>query len=141
MIIIPLLSGLTSLLYSFITMRQNKKMDGDKPQAGGGMMKAMMLFMPIMSFWFAFSFPMGVSLYWLFSNILMIVQQLVMNKVFDPVKEAEKMKKKLEEEKEKKRQERMAARQNVKKLSDTGFQGALKKAVNTRSGRRRRRRR
>ena len=132
MIIIPLLSGLTSLLYSFITMRQNKKMDGDKPQAGGGMMKAMMLFMPIMSFWFAFSFPMGVSLYWLFSNILMIVQQLVMNKVFDPVKEAEKMKKKLEEEKEKKRQERMAARQNVKKLSDTGFQGALKKAVNTR---------
>lgn len=131
-LIIPILSGLTSLLFSLLSMRQNKKMDGDKPQAGGGMMKAMMLFMPIMSFWFAFSFPMGVSLYWLFSNVLMIVQQLVMNKIFDPEKEAEKMRQKLEEEKEKKRLERLEARKNVKKLSDTGFQGALKKAVSTR---------
>ena len=39
---------------------------------------------------------------------------------------------KLEEEKEKKRLERLEARKNVKKLSDTGFQGALKKAVSTR---------
>lgn len=132
MLIIPLLSGLTSLFYSILTMRQNKKMDGDKPQAGGGMMKGMMLLMPVLSFWFAFSFPLGVSLYWLFSNVLMIVQQLVMNKVFDPEKEAEKLRQKMEEEKEKKRQERLAARQNVKKLSDTGFQGALKKAVNSR---------
>ena len=50
--------------------------------------KSMSLFMPIMSLSIAIIAPLGLALYWLINNILMIAERLVLNKFFD--KEEEK---------------------------------------------------
>ena len=41
----------------------------------------MMLFMPFISAWFAFTLPAAVGLYWAVSNILQLVQQFVLMKI------------------------------------------------------------
>ena len=42
--------------------------------------KMMSWMMPIMSISIAFVAPLGLALYWLMSNILMIVERLILNK-------------------------------------------------------------
>ena len=43
--------------------------------------KMMSWMMPIMSISIAFIAPLGLALYWLMSNILMIIERLVLNKL------------------------------------------------------------
>ena len=43
--------------------------------------KMMSWMMPIMSISIAFVAPLGLALYWLISNILMIIERLILNKV------------------------------------------------------------
>ena len=43
--------------------------------------KMMSWMMPIMSISIAFIAPLGLALYWLISNILMIAERLILNKV------------------------------------------------------------
>lgn len=81
--IIPILSGLSSYLTSIISQKlqptpatQNK---GSEDNANP--MKSMMVFMPLISAWFAFTLPAAIGLYWVTSNILQIVQQLVLVKI------------------------------------------------------------
>lgn len=50
--------------------------------------KSMSLFMPIMSLSIAIIAPLGLALYWLMNNILMIAERLILNKLLD--KEEEK---------------------------------------------------
>lgn len=76
-IIIPILSVLTMVLSQVITM----SMSGQQMQ---GSMKIMMWAMPVMFAFFAFTVPVGFSLYYTVSNILMFVQSLVLKKMFNP---------------------------------------------------------
>ena len=39
----------------------------------------MMLMMPLMSLWFGFMLPVGLSFYWICNNVLAIVQEFFMN--------------------------------------------------------------
>lgn len=96
-IIIPLLSGVTSLLMSIQTMQNQKKsgmLTADQP--GGSMMKNMMYFMPILSTWIAFTFPIGIGLYWLVGNLCMILTNAIVYRIYTP----EKMKLIVEAEKQ-----------------------------------------
>ena len=52
------------------------------------MNKNMQLMMPIMSVMIAIAVPLGLALYWLTNNILMIVEKLVLNKVYKDKEEA-----------------------------------------------------
>ena len=45
--------------------------------------KMMSWMMPIMSISIAFIAPLGLALYWLISNILMILERLILNKILD----------------------------------------------------------
>ena len=49
--------------------------------------KSMSLFMPIMSLSIAIIAPLGLALYWLINNILMIAERLILNKFFDKEEE------------------------------------------------------
>ena len=78
--IIPILSGLSSFLASKISQNLQptpSSQNGDDANP----MKSMMLFMPLISAWFAFTLPAAIGLYWVTSNILQTVQQLVLVKV------------------------------------------------------------
>ncbi len=61
---------------------------GEK-KAGGGetanqMTKTMTYFMPLMTLFFTFSLPNGISVYWIAGNVVQLVQQFVMNKFLVP---------------------------------------------------------
>lgn len=85
LILIPVLSFVTQIISTVISMKVQEK-NGQKMQ---GMMKWTMLLMPLMSLWFAFTLPAGVGLYWTVSNVLLIVQTIVLAKLYPPEKVAQ----------------------------------------------------
>ena len=66
-------------------------------------MKAVNLMMPLMSLWFTFMVPAGVGLYWTMSNVMSVLQSLIMNHFWNPKEIAEKLKKEEEERRERER--------------------------------------
>ena len=83
LIIIPILSGISSFAVSWFTTKLSQQSNPAMKQTGG-MMKGMMIIMPLMSFFIAFSVPAGVGLYWILSNIIMGVQSFALNKYYNP---------------------------------------------------------
>ncbi len=102
LLLVPILSGLTSFLSGYVSM----KMSGTAQSQGAGMMKGMIYMMPLMSIWITFSVPIGVGLYWILSNILAVLQSILMNKLYSPAKYKAEYEAALEAEKERKRLER-----------------------------------
>lgn len=98
LIIIPILSGVTSILAGFIGMKFNYSAHLGGAQMNG-MTKGMLLIMPLFSLFFAFQVPVGVVLYWIMSNILMGIQSYVLFKIYTP----EKMEAIIERDKRKKK--------------------------------------
>jgi YidC/Oxa1 family membrane protein insertase len=66
----PILMGGTMVLQQWMT-----------PSAGDPMQKKMMLMMPVIFTYMFLSFPSGLVLYWLVSNVLSIGQQVITNKM------------------------------------------------------------
>ncbi len=88
-LLIPVLSGLTSLLTSVLTQVRQKK---NNPQMENQqMMGCMMLSMPLMSLWFTWSMPVAMGMYWILSNILAFLQTLVIGHIYAPRKTVAKL--------------------------------------------------
>ena len=88
-LIIPFLYVISSVISTKITMNaQNKKKEKveeeNKEESMEDMMqnstKSMSYMMPIMAFSISLVAPLGLALYWLMSNILMIIERLFINK-------------------------------------------------------------
>lgn len=127
-LLIPVLSGVTSLLLSLNTLKTTSAQG-----SAAGSMKGMMLVMPIFSTWFTFSVPAGVGLYWTYANVLGLVQNIVVHKVYNPKEMAEKAQKEFEEAKERERLERIEARKKAKEQGAEDDEKALsKKELNRR---------
>lgn len=80
LLLIPILSGVTSLLTGLITYIRQKRADGEgskNPTSG-----CMTFMLPLMSVYFAFLFPAGIGIYWIFQNILSAIQTLILGKVY-----------------------------------------------------------
>ena len=75
--LLPIVSGATSYLMSWMTQKMSP-MQQNNPQAQSTG-KTMMLMMPLMSLWFGFMLPVGLSFYWICNNVLAIVQEFFMN--------------------------------------------------------------
>lgn len=130
-LIIPILSCVTTFLTSKITTMMNKdkskeKKEEVKPQRvlspdpkkdttdnpGESMTKSMTYFMPLMTLWLTFTFPAALGLYWTVSNVLSLVQTIVLNGYYN-----KKLERELEEQdkiREAKIQEKMK-KYNMKK--------------------------
>ena len=82
--IIPILSVVSMLASQIIMMKLNgQKMEGP--------MKWMPIYTTVMFGYFAFAMPAGVTVYWIFSSVFGILQDLFMRLFFDPEKEKEKI--------------------------------------------------
>jgi len=96
--IIPVLYVITSFISIRITtMTQNKKKkqdivvekednkddEIDPMEQMQAMNKSMNYMMPIMSVMIAIIAPLGLALYWLMSNVLMIIERLIINKIME----------------------------------------------------------
>ena len=90
--VIPALYVISSFVSIRITnnmQTKKKKENGEDTQMDSmmGMTKGMTWVMPIMSVSIAIIAPLGLALYWLVNNILMIVERLIINKVVDEKEE------------------------------------------------------
>ena len=72
--LIPILAFAAAMLNSVITLIINKKMNPDQPTAAG-----MMLTMPLISLFFAFSLPGAVGFYWIVSSLVSGVIQAIVS--------------------------------------------------------------
>ena len=117
LLLVPILSGATAFISSFISTKfTSASMEGQ----GGGMMKGMMLTMPLLSVWISFSVPAGVGLYWIFSNVISTVQTVIMHKIYDPQKIAAEQAAAEEQRKEEERQARIEAKKEAQKARIEG---------------------
>ena len=103
--IIPVLYVVTSFISIKITNASQNKLtkknakEGEEKTAEDEAMESMqtmnnsMTYMvPIMSISIAFIAPLGLALYWLISNVLIIVERMVINKIFEEKDEEEESK-------------------------------------------------
>jgi YidC/Oxa1 family membrane protein insertase len=75
--LLPIVSAATSYLMSWMTQKMNPMQNANAQAQSTN--KTMMLMMPLMSLWFGFILPVGLSFYWICNNVLAIVQELFMN--------------------------------------------------------------
>ena len=92
--IIPVLYVISSFISikisNTVTNRNKKVEEGEEPSEMEAILqanKSMMYIMPIMSVSISMVAPLGLALYWLVSNILMILEKLILNKVMDSKEE------------------------------------------------------
>lgn len=81
-LVIPLLSGLTTFLSNYLMTRRNKDRDKDIDPTMRTQQKIMNIVMPLMMAWITLSLPVGIGVYWITSNIFLLIQQAIMNRIF-----------------------------------------------------------
>lgn len=94
-LIIPALYVVTTFISMRLTNNMQKKLNNKKDEntetdemdAVLQANKSMNLMMPIMSIMIAIVAPLGLALYWLTNNILMIIERLIINKFFNNMEE------------------------------------------------------
>lgn len=121
LLIFPVLSIVTMFASQAILMKstgQDKQMNGS--------MKIMMYAMPLMYVWFGFTVPVGFSLYYTVSNIVMTVQSLVLRKIYDPEKLKEQV---LAEIAAKKKQQASGVKNTTIKVTDEKTGRTVEKKV------------
>ena len=106
-IIIPILSVLTMVLFQIVTMKSTG-------QKMAGSMMAMTWGMSLFFAWFAFTVPVGFSLYYTASNLFSWAQTALLRKKYNP----EAIKKQIEEEIAAKRAEKKKKKQVKIKTED-----------------------
>ena len=75
-ILIPIIAALSSFLVSFISMKINQVNTGNNPT--GKSMNAMMYLMPLLSLWIGYTMNLGVALYWVATNVLSLIQTILL---------------------------------------------------------------
>lgn len=106
LLLIPVITFITV----FLSMKLTKKMTYQPTQTGDAKTSGIImdLAMPALSTWFTFMYPAVLGLYWIFQNILGVVQQFILKKMYPIPEFTEEDYKKAEQElmgknKEKKR--------------------------------------
>ncbi len=96
-LLIPLFSIVTQLISSVYMLKSSGSMSGN----AAGQMRTTVLSTSILFAVFSFMYPLGFSLYWGFSNLLSLAQNVILNKLYDPEKLKEDL---LEQIKQKKKE-------------------------------------
>lgn len=131
LLLIPILSGVSSLAMSLVT-RKSTAATTDGQMAG--MNNTLLLMMPLMSVWISFMVPAGVGIYWLISNVFSTVQSMVLNKVMNPAEEIAKAKAEEEAMREQERLERIEQKKRAREagVKPTDEKGLSKKEIERR---------
>ncbi len=78
-LILPILSGVTTWLSSWLMSRKNVSTDPNIQSQ----QKVMNITMPLIMAWFTTSVPAGLGVYWITGNVFMVIQQLILTKHFE----------------------------------------------------------
>jgi YidC/Oxa1 family membrane protein insertase len=85
--LIPILSAISAYFSSSFSMKLNAVAT---PQTAG-MNKTMLMIMPFFSAYIAFTVPAGIGLYWIFTNLIMLLQTYILSVFYHPTALAEKI--------------------------------------------------
>lgn len=83
LIIIPILSLILSFASTMISTKITEK---NNPEMNMGSMKIMMYIAPLFSIYLSFILPAGIGFYWIVNYIFGIAQQLLLYKMYNPIK-------------------------------------------------------
>ena len=136
---LPILSGVFQFVSVQLTTRMNKNAQTADVPGMGGSMKVMNFIMPIFSIYMCYILPVGIGIYWCIGSLVMMVQQICINKYLDKKgmdavieENRKKAAKKAERKKARKgiyRENVLEAAQNKAKASDdSGMSAADKEA-------------
>lgn len=78
--IFPVLAVLVTILNSIYSKKQMEK-SGQGNEQAASMTNSMMMIMPVMTAYFTYIMPAGMSLYWFISTAVQLVQQVIINKI------------------------------------------------------------
>ena len=129
--LIPVISAATGLLFSIISMKTNA-MNQQTPQAGGMSNKMMMLMSPVMSLWIGFAMPAALGVYWVYNNLLGMLQEVITSRMLkkDYAKAAaEQKRREAEEKEEEKRLRREKAEAHARQAEEAKKNKGKKKKV------------
>ncbi len=105
--LIAIISGVSALGTSLVSMRFARMSMGNQQQPGQGCSNNMMMIvMPLMSLIISFTVPAGVGVYWIFSNLLALVQTVVMNMIYNPAKIRAEAEREYEERRRRKKEDK-----------------------------------
>jgi len=82
LLIIPVLAAASTLLVSWLTTKMNgqpKSANSDNP---ANSMQMMTYIFPVMTFFFSYTMPAGLGFYWIISNLVQLLQQVIMKYCF-----------------------------------------------------------
>lgn len=82
-VMIPLLSAVTQWLSVKLMPTSDQKTGDQQQDSMAQQMKTMNVMMPLMSFYFCFTLPAGMGLYWIAGAVVRTVQQIFVNKHID----------------------------------------------------------
>lgn len=108
LLLIPVLSVAFMIIQQLVTM----KLSGQK--GGGGQQMTMLAFSVLMFGYFSFVIPAGVSIYWIFSSVFGIIQEIVISFFINPEKEKQKIEEEIMEARRIRKEEEKARRAKQK---------------------------
>ncbi len=101
LLLIPVINLGLMYLSQFVSKKLNPQQQMEQAQAGGGAMnsmKIMMWTMPLMTFFFTFTFPGAIGIYWIFRTLLSMLQQFILSRIFKLPKYTEEDLRRIEKE-------------------------------------------
>ena len=78
-----------SAFLTWLTMKVSASQNNAGNEQAAGMMKSMNLMMPFMSVYICFIMPAAMGIYWVANSVFAIIQDLILNKRFNKILEAE----------------------------------------------------
>ncbi len=111
--LIPIISA----FFSWLAMRISNRSNPQTAEQQGNM-KTMMIISPLISLWICFSMPAALGVYWIFNSVFGIIQDLILNRHYNKVLDAEDAVR-IQQEKEKEA-ELEAKRQETERLRAEG---------------------
>lgn len=131
-ILIPVLSGLTQYLSVKISQAiSGQQMDKDNPMAST--MNTMNVTMPLFSVFMVFSLPTGIGMYWVFSAVVRIIQQVIINKHLAKIS-VEELVEKNKEKAARKREKRSEKAEKINAMAQTNTRSIKDSASRSVSG-------
>lgn len=112
--LIPVFAVVSQIISSYVSM----KLNGTEMN---GMSKGMIFGMPLLSGVIAFTMPAMVGFYWVISNLVMMVQSILIKKFYNPEKSLERQKQKQERIKAKEREEKLERLRRIHGDDDDDF--------------------
>lgn len=82
LLLIPILAGLSTFLSSWLSQKMSGTPKPSSDNSTASTMQMMTYIFPFMTVFFAFSLPAGLGLYWIISNIVQLIQQVVLTQYF-----------------------------------------------------------